>query len=757
MSFLHPLLFGAGAAAVGIPIIIHLLFRRRRKPVVWAAMRFLLEAYRQRRRRLRLEQLLLLAARCALIALIALALGRPIAQSASAALGLGGGRTVYLLIDNGLASSLRGDEPDAPIALDAHKAAAHAVLDALSPGDRAGLVTLANPASPIVVPASADRAALASLIDGIEPADAEPDFAGALAAVGREVRADEHPRATTSIVLLSEFRRGSADLARPLPAALEGVDRVRLSASKPATAPTGNVQILAVQPLRRVALARDAISAIDVRVHLRRTGSAVGEPGATTVRLALARTLEPAADGASAVVRWRRGQSEAEVVLSLASPAVEGAHTAALVARIDRDALDADNRYARPVQVREGLRVGVAARPRFGPLPGADALEPADWLRLALAPTDAAPIELSDVDPAAIDTPTLARLDALVLPRPDLLDETAWSRVAAFARAGGVVIVSPPAALNVHLWSDAMIEALGLPWRIAREPAQSPEGVHLSVEGARGGLFELIASELPALTRAVTVTRRLPIIEGADAAGSTPALSLETGEPWLTLATPGSRDAEGQTKTGSRGLVAYFASAAALSWTDLPARPLFVPLVQELVRQGVGVASGGGVFVAGTRPIAPSRAVELVRVDAEGGRDAGLTGSDGSGRVPVSAAGLTTEPLRRAGLWRALDAAGLERGLIAVNPDADAGRTGVQPADAVRSWLAGSGLDAGSIEWLDESAGVSGAALARAAQSSAGWSRWLLIAAAFVALAELVMARLFSHAPSAPSGAGAPA
>ena len=61
-AFLPPLgVLLAGIAAVSVPIVIHLLSRRRYKVVTWAAMRFLLTAQKQNTRRLRLEQLILLA------------------------------------------------------------------------------------------------------------------------------------------------------------------------------------------------------------------------------------------------------------------------------------------------------------------------------------------------------------------------------------------------------------------------------------------------------------------------------------------------------------------------------------------------------------------------------------------------------------------------------------------------------------------------------------------------------------------------
>src|SRR5437868_11773813 len=62
----------AGAAAV--PVVIHLLNRRRYRVVDWAAMRFLLAARRQNVRRLRLEQLLLLVVRTLLVVLLVAAM-----------------------------------------------------------------------------------------------------------------------------------------------------------------------------------------------------------------------------------------------------------------------------------------------------------------------------------------------------------------------------------------------------------------------------------------------------------------------------------------------------------------------------------------------------------------------------------------------------------------------------------------------------------------------------------------------------------
>lgn len=73
----NPWLFLAGAGLVSAPIIIHLLNKRKFKIVDWAAMDFLLEADKRNRRRVRLENFILLLLRCLAVLLIGLLLARP--------------------------------------------------------------------------------------------------------------------------------------------------------------------------------------------------------------------------------------------------------------------------------------------------------------------------------------------------------------------------------------------------------------------------------------------------------------------------------------------------------------------------------------------------------------------------------------------------------------------------------------------------------------------------------------------------------
>ena len=87
MEFANPALLLGGLLFV-VPLLIHLLNRRQYRPMRWAAMDFLLAAYRKTRRRLRLENLLLLLLRCLLIVLLAAAMARPFTASSGAAAAL---------------------------------------------------------------------------------------------------------------------------------------------------------------------------------------------------------------------------------------------------------------------------------------------------------------------------------------------------------------------------------------------------------------------------------------------------------------------------------------------------------------------------------------------------------------------------------------------------------------------------------------------------------------------------------------------
>src|SRR3954465_7802441 len=99
-GFLSPVLMAAGAGAASIPIVIHLLNKRKFRVVVWAAMEWLLAAQRRNARRLRFQRWLLLAIRCLAILLIAAGIAELILQNTALGNLLGEQRAVVILWDD---------------------------------------------------------------------------------------------------------------------------------------------------------------------------------------------------------------------------------------------------------------------------------------------------------------------------------------------------------------------------------------------------------------------------------------------------------------------------------------------------------------------------------------------------------------------------------------------------------------------------------------------------------------------------------
>ncbi|HEY3395946.1 MAG TPA: BatA domain-containing protein, partial [Lacipirellulaceae bacterium] len=113
MSFLFPTLLTIGLPLVAVPLLIHLINLRRQQRIRWAAMQFLLDSQRRNRRWILLKQLLLLATRMAIIAVLVLMLAHVIVRNEWMQL-LGRGTTHHLiLLDDSYSMSDRWDNTSA--------------------------------------------------------------------------------------------------------------------------------------------------------------------------------------------------------------------------------------------------------------------------------------------------------------------------------------------------------------------------------------------------------------------------------------------------------------------------------------------------------------------------------------------------------------------------------------------------------------------------------------------------------------------
>src|SRR6185437_3107384 len=181
-TFLSPLLIW-GTLLGAIPIIIHLLNRRRFRRVEWAPMRYLKLTIQRNRRRIQIEQLLLLLLRIALPVLLFILLARPLVNPTGLERWLGGGgRTSQVfLVDDSLSM---GYTAGGPPAFQRARDVAAALLNAARPGDRCTLVATSDPRNPVFLEVEGTRREeLASGALGLAQTDTHAAWPAVLEAV----------------------------------------------------------------------------------------------------------------------------------------------------------------------------------------------------------------------------------------------------------------------------------------------------------------------------------------------------------------------------------------------------------------------------------------------------------------------------------------------------------------------------------------------------------------------------------------------
>lgn len=710
MSFLHPLILTAGLAALAIPVLVHLL-RRRRKPIPWAAMRFLQEAVRQRRRRLRLEQLLLFLTRCALVLLLALAVARPILGARP---GSARPTTLVLAIDDSIGSALMDGAGTSALSRSVDRARRE--LDALSAmgGDRVGVVTLGAPGRALVWPPSGDLDAARRALDRLQPTDSAVSL-DALRTVLGERRAEDDQPDRLVLRVLSEWR--GVDAERLLGGApLPRVDEALID--PPATGDAANTGIAAVVATTPTVLGTQGVTVLapptQVGVSVVRSGG--GDAGATVDVEIIARPGGSIAGRGQA--RFSPGQDRAQATIAIdeaaLSPGRGGRVT--LEARLSADANPRDNAARAVLTVRRELRVGVVERP---PLAGAAGVAPGVWTMAALTPDARVGIDAFRIDPVSLASVPAASVDALVILEPSRVGREGWARVRELLARGGLVVIAPDADATSAPWRDALAELTGN----AITVGAGGVGEVFTRLGARvepDGLLAGLAGEFVELARSVGVRRTVGLEVSGDAAVT---LTTEDGSAFL---------AESRATDG-RGMVVVFASALALDWTDLPARPAFLPVMQELVRRG----SGLGLDASASAGRAPPD---------EAGIDRWVFDTDLTG-APAP----TGETGARAGVLLGLASEGSVVRSVAVNPDAEAARVEAASLESLRS-AAATALPGAAVRFDRTDAETEAASvLARATPAGDRLALLLLALAAVLAVIETVLARAASH----PEGGGA--
>ena len=195
MGFLAPW-FLAGAAAVGLPVYLHLLRRHRSTPLPFSSLMFFERRTQSSIKHRRLRYLLLLAFRLAVILLLALAFANPFIERSAAS--ISGEKLDLLVIDDSFSMRAGTRLADA-------KRDALAFLGGRKPSERAQVMALASQVHVLTEPTQ-DSGVLRSAVDSIQPGDTRASF-GELAGTLRSMAETVHT--PIELHLFSDIQRSA--------------------------------------------------------------------------------------------------------------------------------------------------------------------------------------------------------------------------------------------------------------------------------------------------------------------------------------------------------------------------------------------------------------------------------------------------------------------------------------------------------------------------------------------------------------------
>lgn len=613
MPFIHPGIFWIGLAAVAVPVVIHLLSRRRFRVRDWAAMRFLLESLRQNRRRLRIEELILLALRCLIVLVLAAGIARFTGCVPAGILpGDDASRTVVYILDDSpsMTQTAGGTSAFALAKRDLIEA-----LSALAQDDRAAVITTSSAAAdePVLAPSfvgDLDMESLSARLEVLPVSDVRARLAAAMTKAEAILGDTDGPK---WVVLMSDFRSGDYPPGQQHQALRErfaGIRRLgaKLVVMDYARPPRDNLTVRSVELLDSFALAEVptrvrvtvennspvSVSGVEVQVRLLTPAFADAELIEALLPVATIDLIEP--DG--------RGSCELPVTFPQAGSAV-------VSAELPADELSADSVAHLAVDVRDAVRVlavdgdaDATDRTAGGAMFLSRALDPNNDGGYGYRVDAVSPARLGDTDLSEYHLVVLMNVPgfspASAVAGEDDAAKMRYPQVAALERfvaeGGGLAIFTGPRInprfYNLHLFSGG----LGLlPARLGAPVGENdlPDGyVRLDADGMRWqGPLRVFAGEGEGLLRLIRFygfTRSEPAEDSPDAA------------PVNVLARFSDRDRSPAilSRRFGEGTVMLFTTTADIRWTDWPVEPLgsyvaaMVDMVNALARAQSGTLTG---------------------------------------------------------------------------------------------------------------------------------------------------------------------
>ena len=201
MAFLAPVTL-LGLLLVSLPVLIHLLVRRRGRRLDFPSLRFLRETPSFKLYPRRIRQPLLMALRAGAIILFVLGMARPLFTSRAHT----PEAVRFILIDASLSMKTRGRA-------EAAREQARAIVNKLRSGERAAVVALSSEAM-LLTELTADRERLLEAVERYEPTGGAVDYDAGFAEIRRQLQTEPQVAAEADIV--SDFQQSGLEGRAPV-------------------------------------------------------------------------------------------------------------------------------------------------------------------------------------------------------------------------------------------------------------------------------------------------------------------------------------------------------------------------------------------------------------------------------------------------------------------------------------------------------------------------------------------------------------
>lgn len=663
MTFAQPWML-AGLAAALLPLLVHLLQRRRPKPLPFGAFELVLRSERRTASRLRLRRILLFLARTAILAALPLALAKPQRTSETLPAAGRGVAATAVVVDQSLVT--RRSTGDRPLFESLRRSAREALLE-LRTEEPSSLVACGREPR-LVSGLSFDRASALAALDELSPTAETANLDLCLEAAARAL--DESPLPGRRVIVVSPVTQASLGLdgsppsardakgaelkpeyvLRPVPALDEALPNRAIVEGRAEPAPQNGP---GAWQFTFTLQSFDAPAVSDLLLELRVDGAVVAK-GFVDL---------PAGGRATKSLSWR--------FAAPGSFAVEGV--------LEHDALPDDDRRTFVVAVPRPVRTLLV---NGSPSPNKIQNE-AFFVEAALEGVGGA-VQTVVREGEAAWREVLGTFDAIFLLNVTPPPPEASAGISAFVRKGGGLFLSVGENAEPDAWNRGLGDVLPRRLRVVKTAGDASGAERGAARGAR--LREL-SSTHPIVAPFVGRAR-----EGLLASRFRRYALLEPGDPDVarqSFEVLASLDDDAPVLVSSRvgsGRVVLLASTVDTDWCDLPIRSGFLPLVQRTALWLVGALE--------EREVRLPLVGERVALGPDDRLAAGASVSGPAGRrLPAERSpegtSLTVGPIPEPGYYAVMDAKGgpLPEHAFAARLDPRASDTSRIPAERLVSWF----------------------------------------------------------------------